>query len=120
MQDGAAWVMAPRADQCEARHEFFGLTLPEGNAGPITHDPFAVRFMQIDWHATERITPFHHGRVVVRMRDRDRLDPTHGVDHFDRGAIDECDAIPQDVSAWRAHKHRALADAEVRKCKKRN
>ena len=25
--------------------------------------------MQIDWDLTERFAPFHHGRVVVRMRD---------------------------------------------------
>src|ERR1700730_7328140 len=63
---------------------------------------------------------FYHGRIVVRMRDRDRLDPAHGVDHFDRRAIDERDAVPQDVALRRAQEHRALADAEVRERQKRD
>ncbi len=65
-------------------------------------------------NAAECLAPFHHGRVVVRMRDCDALDPAHGVDHLDRGAFDQRDAVPQNIAVRCAQELSALADAEGR------
>ena len=97
-----------------AGQQLLGLALPERDGRIVAHDPLAVGGVQMDRHAAERPAPLDHGRVVVRMRDRDALDAAHGLDQLDGGAIDQRDAVPQDIAVRGAQKLRALADAERR------
>jgi len=46
-------------------------------AGPELHvagaaNPVALGLVDVDGHVAEGAAPFHHGRVVVRVRNRDR------------------------------------------------
>jgi hypothetical protein len=49
----------------------------------------------------------------MRMRDRDTFDSAHGVDHFDRRAVNERYTVPHDIAVRGTHKHGALTDAEM-------
>ena len=57
------------------------------------HDPLAVVLVQQD-RAVERTPPLDHRRVVVRVRDRDRV---QRADAVDRLVVEQRDAVPQDV-----------------------
>jgi len=50
----------------------------------------------------------------MRMGDRDGGDAAETAHDLDRGVIDERDAVPEDVAAWRAQQQRALTDGKLR------
>ena len=70
--------------------------------------------MQVDRGAAEGPAPFHHRRVIVRVRDRDLGNPAQFLHPRDRRVVDQPDAIPQNVPPRRLDQERALADAELR------
>src|SRR5689334_4562864 len=63
--------------------------------------------------ATEGLRPFIHGRVEMRMRDRDRLQTTHALYKADRRRIERRNAVPENIAAVRADQDRALPDGET-------
>src|SRR5262245_38535878 len=68
----------------------------------------------MDWNAAEGVTPFHHGVVIMRVRDRDAGQAAQPLDDLAGRSIDQRDAVPQHVAGSCAHQQRALADGELR------
>src|SRR5204862_8020269 len=79
VQHRAAGVMPAGADEREPRKQLLGVALPERDARAIAHDPFAVCLMQMHGDIAKGLAPFHHGRVIVRMRDGDALETPMAV-----------------------------------------
>src|ERR1700739_10416 len=71
--------------------------------------------MQIDRNIAEGGAPFRHRRIIMRMRNRDRLQTAETVDDLDHRVVDQADAVPQHIALRRPHQQRALADAEQRR-----
>lgn len=65
-------------------------------------------------HATEGAAPLQHRGVVVRVGDCDRRDAAYALREFNRGVVDQGDAVPQNVAGRRVRQDRPLADAERR------
>src|SRR5215831_19814844 len=64
----------------------------------------------------ERPRPFHHGRVKMRMRDRDSVYPAEPFDHRSGRVIERGDAVPEDIAVFRADQKRALPNGKGRGC----
>ena len=80
--------MAAEPDELERVGDPQALARPVFDARARAHHPFAVGLVQEDARV-EALGPVDHRRVVVRMRDRDRLDPVRC------GIIDERHAVPE-------------------------
>ena len=64
--------------------------------------------------AAEFPAPFHHGRVVVRVGQRDARQPAQRPDQRDRRRIQQGDAVPEDIARRRPHQQRPLVDPDRR------
>ena len=71
--------------------------------------------MQVDRHPSERAAPLNHRSVIVRVRDRDRLNAAQTIEQIDGGVVDQRDALPQDVARRRACQDCPLPDTEGRR-----
>src|SRR5215469_18477014 len=58
--------------------------------------------------------PLYHAGVIVWVRDGDSRDPAQRAHGVDGGAVEEADAVPQDVSTGSLEEQRALTDGEAR------
>src|SRR6266568_2351982 len=105
--------MPSRPNQGHAVPEGFCLTASRLDAWILAHHPPRVGSMQED-RRVEGPAPLDEGRVVVRMRDRDRTDAAEVAYRIDRGVVDHCDAVPKQVAFGRPDEQRALADRKRR------
>ena len=79
--------------------------------GIRTHDPIGVGGVQVH-RAAKGARPILHAGVVMRMRDRDRLQAAQGANqHFGR-IVQQRNAVPENVAPRGAQQQRALADTE--------
>src|SRR3954449_2780060 len=60
----------------------------------------------------ERAAPLHHARVIVRMRNGYGLQSAASPDLLDRRAVQEADAVPEDIPGWGLDKERPLPNTE--------
>src|SRR5579864_2687382 len=67
--------------------------------------------MQVNW-CGERMGPFHHGRVEMRVGNGDGIDAAETLDHRHSRVVERSNAIPQNIAVVRAHEQRPLADCE--------
>ncbi len=112
VQHRPAGEVPAAANERHAVGEQQGVAVPELDGGVGPHDPLPVGSVQMNGNAAERTAPFHHGGVIMRVRDCDSGEPAERLDDRDRRGIDEGDAVPQYVAGGRAHEQRALADGE--------
>src|SRR5262249_29715138 len=63
----------------------------------------------------EGTRPFHHGRIEMRMRDRDCIDAAESFNQCDSGVIERGDAIPQDIAVVGVYEQRALPNGKCRR-----
>ena len=76
--DRPALEVAAQADQLELLPDLEPVARPQLDAVARAHDPLAVGLVEQD-PRVERVRPVDHARVVVRVRDRDRVDrPVRG------------------------------------------
>jgi hypothetical protein len=92
--------MPTAADQGQTVPQGMGLALPVNNDGVGTHDPLAVGGVQVN-RCIEGPAPLDHGRVIVRVGDGDSREASEGVHCFNRGRVDQADAIPEQVAGGR-------------------
>src|SRR5579859_5472686 len=78
-----------------------------------THDPFGVGRVQVD-RAIEGTRPILHAGVVMRMRDRDRLEAAQRTNQRFGRLVQQRDTVPQHVTLGGPQQQRALADSESR------
>src|SRR6266540_1262524 len=76
--------------------------------------------MKVDRDPAERVAPFHHCCIEVRVRYTDSLQATERIDQGDGRRVQHRDAVPQDVSIGCANNQRALADRKGRLCPNAN
>ena len=106
--------MPAGADQLQPPAQLQLPPLPEPDARVRPHHPGPLRLVQVDRRPAERPAPFHHRRVIMRVRDRDLGDPAQLLHLLNRRVVQEPDAVPQDVAALRLDQERPLADPELR------
>ncbi len=111
MQHRAAGEMAAAADERHAARERKRIAVPELDRRVGPHHPFAVGGVQMNGRV-ERMRPFDHRRIIMRMRDGDADEAAEPLDDGDRGLVEERDAVPQHVAFFGHHQQRALADGE--------
>ncbi len=99
----AAFEVTADADERETRRYFLGLLRPQLETRSGSHDPALVGGVQMDRNAAKRRAPIHHRRVIVRMRNRNRLESAKRLDDFNGRIVDQADAVPQHVAVRRAH-----------------
>ena len=58
------------------------------------------------------VSPLDHAAVIVGMADGDGRDSTDAVDHLDQTAINQRDAVPEDVAVRMCDQQRPLTDGE--------
>ena len=104
--------MARRVDQRQPLQQRVALAGPETLRWVRAHDVLAVRLVQ-PHRAAERMRPFHHAAVVMRVRNGDGGDPAERIHQIDGRVVDQRDAIPQHIAMRRAHQQGALADGEI-------
>ena len=103
-----------QADEREIVRQRMSLAVPKNHRRVGELHPLSVVFMQIDRNASESPAPFHHARVVVRMRDGNRCESTKTLDLFHGAVVDEADAIPEHSAVFRLQEQRPLADRKLR------
>src|SRR4029078_11771216 len=74
MTDRPALEMPAAADQRHIGQDLSGLARPESDRRVGPHHPLPVTFMNIDGDISERPAPFDDHRIIMRMRNPDRLD----------------------------------------------
>ena len=116
VQHAAAIEVTATADQHHSPFEHQGLAVPENNRRRRPHDPLPIGGMEVDRHITERVTPLHDRRVIMRMGDGNPGDAAQVAHRLDRGLIEEADAVPKEIARRRLNEQGALADGEFRPC----
>src|SRR5260370_5412443 len=114
MHDRAAGEMPAGADQNNVVGNPMAFSRPRHDGGMRPRDPLAIVAVQINRHAAERLAPVGDRAVVMRMRDRDRLQSAERPDVVDRLARDEGNAIPHYDALRLRHQQRALPDRKTR------
>ena len=113
VQHRPAGKMAPGPDQGRRRGDFQRPAFPEPDMGGGAHDPVAVRRVQVDGRL-EGGGPVLHGRVVVRVGDRDGAQSAQAVDQRLGRGVEQGDAVPQHVPGGGGEQEGALVDGEGR------
>ena len=113
MQHLPAFEMPAGADQRQAIAERVRFAVPKRDRRVGTHHPLAVVGVEED-RRVEGVAPFHHRRVVVWVRDRDRLDPAKLLHRPYRFVVEQRNTVPQHVAGGRLHQQRALGDRKAR------
>ena len=113
VQHRAPLEVAAAAHQRHALHHLARFALPEADRRIGAHHPLAVGGVKEDG-GVKGARPFHHRRVVVRVRDGDRGQAAQRAHDVDRRVVQQRDAVPQDVARRGAKEERALADGEAR------
>jgi hypothetical protein len=116
-RSATTWTMSPESSaprppappQLEAVAEVEPLARPvlDPRVGP--HDVLAIGLVQ-EHARVEPLRPLDHRRVVVGMRDRDRVHAPCRAHRLLRVGVDQRDAVPQEA----VHEERPLADPEAR------
>ena len=106
--------MTAAADQAQPVPQLHLLAVPEANVRVGPHHIRAIPGVQVNRNAAERLAPLHHARVVVRVRDGDRSQPSGIRNRFDRFVVEQRDAVPEQIASGCPHQKRALPDRELR------
>jgi hypothetical protein len=114
MQNASAPKVAAATNERYLGSKRQGLASPQFDRGVWTHDPLLIVSVKIDWDATERAAPFHHRRVEMRMRYRNRFQAAEPFDQRDGGRIQHRNAVPQNVSVRGTDNECPLADGKGR------
>ena len=103
-----------RVDQRRTARKRFRLSRPERDVFMSPHHPLPISLVKKDGCVVKSQAPFHHRRVIVRMRNGDRRDPTQLLDLSNRRFIEQRNTVPQDVAFGRSDKKRLFADSQIR------
>ena len=113
VRDGAAGEVAAEPDQRDAGQHRQAVAVPEPDRRVRPDDPAPVGGVQVHRRVEGR-GPVLHGRVVVRVRHRDRRHAAEAAhDRLGRG-VEERYAVPEQVPRRRRHQEGALVDGEGR------
>ena len=76
------------------------------------HDPVFVVVMQIDGDIAKSSAPMAHGCVEMGMGNSDGFETPEPIYQIDRGLIDECDTIPENIAMLRLKQKGTLSDCK--------
>ena len=114
MQHRAAGEMPAGAHQQDVVRKPMAVAGPRHDRRMRPRDEGAIVAMQIDRYAAERLAPVGDRAIVMRMRDRDRLQAAERADVVDRLGRRQRNAIPHHAAIRLAHQQRALPDRKTR------
>src|SRR5450755_1003204 len=106
--------MASTTDQLQAAGKIQSFSMPEADAIVGAHHPSLVVRVNINIDISKSAAPFHHARVIVRVRDRYRGGPAQAFDAVDGCVVQQADAIPQNISRRVLNQRRALSNSKLR------
>ena len=112
MQRGAPVEVAANAQQRDVVGQSQRIAAPELDAIRRPLHPLAIGFVQQDGHAAERIAPFHHRAVEVRVRDDDAVHATAFLQCSDRIVGHQAHAFPHQMAGAGGQQQCALRNGE--------
>lgn len=114
MQHGGAGEMPAAAHQQNIIGDAMAVALPRHDRRVRPRHPLRVVAVQIDRRVAERRAPVGNRAIIMRMRDRDRLQPAERPDMRDRLGRGQRHAVPHHAAAAIRHQERTLPDRKGR------
>src|SRR5579871_5233637 len=106
--------MTAAADQGHGVGEPLAVTAPELDSRRGALHPALIRLMQKDRNTAQRLAPFHHRGIEMRMRDDDTVDAAFGLQRGDSLISHQAQAFPQDVAGIGRQEEGSLINGKAR------